>query len=145
MSFQRVLIAIDLSPIATHAMDVGVDLAKALGAQVGLIYVVDRKLAYAPEGGVPATVIVDELREEGRRLLKAASHRVGDNPPPWEYLVEGSPSQEIIKAAEEWKADLIVLGTHGRSGVSRAFLGSTAEAVLRHSQIPVLAVRAASQ
>lgn len=145
MSFQRVLIALDLSPISTHAMDVGVDLAKAVGAQIGLVYVVDRKLAYAPDGGVAASVIVDELRDEGRRLLKAASHRVGDDPPPWEYLVEGSPSPEIIKAAEEWKADLIVLGTHGRSGVSRAFLGSTAEAVLRHSQIPVLVVRAAPQ
>ena len=145
MGFQRVLIALDLSPISTHAMDVGVDLAKALAAQIGLVYVVDRKLAYAPDGGVSASVIVDELREEGRRLLRAASHRVGDDPPPWEYLVEGNPSREIIKAAEEWKADLIVLGTHGRSGVSRAFLGSTAEAVLRHSQIPVLVVRAAPQ
>ncbi len=145
MSFQRVLIALDLSPISTHGMDVGVDLAKALGAQIGLVHVVDPKLASAPEGGVPASVIFDELREEGRRLLKAASHRVGDDPPPWEYLVEGNPSREIIKAATEWKADLLVLGTHGRSGISRAFLGSTAEAVLRHSQIPVLAVRAAPQ
>ena len=145
MSFRRVLIALDQSAIATHAMDVGVDLAKALGAHIGLVHVVDRKLASAPEGGLPPSVIFDELRQEGRRLLKTASLRIGGDSPPWEYLVEGSPSREIIKAATEWKADLIVLGTHGRSGISRALLGSTAEGVLRHSHIPVLIVRAASQ
>jgi len=145
MSFQRVLIALDLSPISAHAMDVGAGLAKALGAQIGLVHVVDPKLAGAPEGGFPASVILDQLREEGRRVLETASRRVGNDPPAWEYLVEGSPSREIIKAATEWKADLIVLGTHGRSGISRAFFGSTAEAVLRHSQIPVLAVRGASR
>jgi nucleotide-binding universal stress UspA family protein len=144
MSFQRVLIALDESPVAIHAMEKGVDLAKALGAQIALVYVVDPTLASAPEGGLPASVMLDDLRQEGRRLLKAASLRIGGDSPPWEYLVEGSPSWEIIKAAEEWNADLIVLGTHGRSGISRALLGSTAEGVVRHSQIPVLTVRAAS-
>lgn len=145
MSFRRVLIALDRSAIAAHAMDVGADLAKALGAQVALVHVVDPKLGSAPEGGGPASVILDELREEGRRLLKTASLRIGGNPPPREYLVEGNPIQEIVKVAEEWKADVIVSGTRGRSGISRLLLGSTAEGVLRHSQIPILIARAPSQ
>ena len=59
--------------------------------------------------------------------------------------MEGIPSREIVKAAAEWKAGLIVLRTHGRTGISRALLGSTTEAVVRHSQIPVLTVRGASE
>jgi nucleotide-binding universal stress UspA family protein len=145
MSFQRIVIAIDQGAISERAMDVGADLAKALGAQIALVHVVDPKLASAPEGGFPPSVLLDNLRQEGWQLLKAASLRIGGDTPLWEYLQEGSPSQEIIKAAVEWKADLIVLGTHGRSGIPRMFLGSTAEGVVRHSQIPVLTVRAASQ
>ena len=145
MSFQRILIAIDGGPIAAHAMKVGADLAKALGAQIALVYVVDPKLASAPEGGYPPSVILDEFRQEGRELLIAASVRIGGGSPPQEYLAEGNPSQEIIKTAAEWNADLIVLGTHGRSGISRMFLGSTAEGVVRHAQIPVLTVRASTQ
>jgi nucleotide-binding universal stress UspA family protein len=145
MSFQRILIAIDQGPIAARAMEVGADLAKALGAQIALVHVVDPKLASAPEGGYPPSVILDEFRQEGRQLLKAASLRIGGDPPPREYLVEGNSSREIIKTAGEWKADLIVLGTHGRSGISRVFLGSTAEGVVRNSPIPVLTVRAATE
>jgi nucleotide-binding universal stress UspA family protein len=145
MGFQRVLIAVDGSPIAIHAMEVGAELAKALGAQIALVHVVDPKLASAPEGGFPASAILDNLRQEGRQLLESASRRIEGEPPPREYLVEGSPSREIITLATEWNADLIVLGTHGRSGIARAFFGSTAEGVVRHSQIPVLTVRAASR
>jgi len=141
MSFQRILIALNGSPISIHAMEVGSELAKSLGAQVALVHVLDPKLAIAPEGGFSASVILDHFRQDGRRLLKGASQRIGSEPPPWEYLVEGNPGKEIVKCAEEWHADLIVLGSHGRSGISRAFLGSTAEGVVRHSQTPVLTVR----
>ena len=145
MSFQRVLIAVDGSPVAIHAMEVGAELAKALVAQIALVYVVDPKLASAPEGGVPASIVLNNLRQEARQLLASASQRIGGEPPPLEYLVEGNPRREIIKAAKEWNGDLIVLGTHGRSGIARAFFGSTAAGVVRHSQVPVLTVRAASQ
>ena len=145
MNFQRILIAIDQGPIAARAMGVGVDLAKALGAQIALVHVIDPKGASAPEGGFPPSVILDEFRQEGRQLLKAISLRIGGDPPPREYVVEGNPSREIIKTAGEWEADLIVLGTHGRSGISRVLLGSTAEGVVRHSPIPVLTVRAATE
>lgn len=145
MTFQRVLIALDESTAATHAMEVGADLAKTLGAQIALVHVIDPKLASAPEGGLPASTALDALRREGRRLLRVASLRIGGDPLPWEYLVEGNPRREIVKAAAEWKADLIVLGTHGRSAISRALLGSTSEGVVRHSQIPVLTVKAVSR
>ncbi len=145
MSFQRILIGVCENPTAVQAMEVGATLAKSLGAQIALVHVIDPKRASSPEGGYPASVILDECRQDARRLLKSASLRIGGDPPPWEYLVEGSPSREIVRTAEEWNADLIVLGTHARSGIARAFLGSTAEGVVRHSRIPVLSVPGASQ
>lgn len=145
MSFKRILISVSESPIAIHAMEVGAELAKSLGAEIALVHVIDPKRAGSPEGGYPACVILHECRQQGRRLLKAAAVRIGGEPPAWEYLMEGTPRRQIVKAAAEWKADLIVLGTHGRTGISRAFLCSTTEAVVRHSQIPVLTVRGAPQ
>ena len=145
MSFQRILIGVCENPAAVRAMEVGAALAKSLGAQISLVHVIDPKLASSPEGGYPATLILEECRQDARRLLKSASLRIGGDPPPWEYLVEGSPSREIVRTAEEWNADLIVVGTHARSGLARAFLGSTAEGIVRHSRIPVLSVPGASQ
>ena len=142
MRFQRVLIALDDSALAAHAVDVGIALTRALGAEAALVHVVDPKLAYVPDSGIPAARIMADLKREGHALLEAAVARTPDAPPLWQFLREGGPPHEIIAAAREWNADLIVLGAHGRSGFRRMLLGNTAEAVLRHAPCPVVAVRA---
>jgi universal stress protein family protein len=71
------------------------------------------------------------------RFLAAAPQRTGV-PPPWQFLREGKAADQILAAAREWEADVIVIGTHGRTGVSRIVLGSTAESVVRHGSCPVL-------
>jgi nucleotide-binding universal stress UspA family protein len=141
MPFHRVLIALDGSAIAAHALDVGMTLAQALGAEVSLVYVVDPTVAVLPESGVPPARLLAELRSEGHELLAAAAARIGSTPPPWQFLREGKPPEEIVAAAQEWSADLIVVGTHGRGGLSRIVLGSTAESVLRQALCPVVVVR----
>jgi len=144
MNFQRILIALDESPLSINVLEVGTQLAKELASpQIALVHVLDPKVAYAPEGGLPASTVLDEYREQGRRLLRRASLRIGE-PPPWEYLVEGNASRKIVSTAEEWKADMIVIGSHGRGGIARALLGSTAESVIRHARVPVLTVRGAA-
>lgn len=140
MPFHRVLIALDESVIAAHAVEVGADLAKALQAQTALVYVADPTLASEPDGGVPLAELLAALKREGQAFLAAAAQRLGD-PPPWQFLKEGAPADEIVAVAGEWQADLIVIGTHGRSGVSRLVLGSTAEAVVRHAPCPVIVVK----
>ena len=140
MSFRRVLIALDDSAIAAHAVEVGAELASALKAQAGLVYVVDPTLAFRPDSGVPAADWLAMLKREGQSLLTAAATRSGV-PPPWQFLREGKPADEILAAAREWEADAIVIGTHGRSGVSRIVLGSTAESVVRHASCPVLVIK----
>lgn len=144
MPFQRVLIALDESALAAHAVEVGADLAKALNAQAALVYVVEPALAYAPESGVPPAEMVAALKREGQAYIAVAAQRLG-NPSPWHFLREGKPADEIVSAAREWNADLIVIGSHGRSGVSRLVLGSTAESVLRHAPCPVVVVKAHTQ
>jgi nucleotide-binding universal stress UspA family protein len=140
MSFRRILIALDDSAIAAHAVEVGTELAAALKAQAALVYVVEPGLAFEPDGGIPAAELLAALKRECQAFLAAAAQPSGD-PPPWQFLREGKPADEILAAAREWEADAIVIGTHGRSGVSRLVLGSTAESVVRQAPCPVLVVK----
>ena len=110
-------------------------LAAALKAQAALVYVVDPSLAFVPDSGVPAAEWLATLKREGQSFLAAAAQRTVE-PPAWQFLREGKAADEILAAAREWEADAIVIGTHGRSGVSRVVLGSTAESVVRQRAVP---------
>lgn len=140
MSFRRILIALDDSAIAAHAVEVGTELATALKAQAALVYVVDPTLGFQPDGGIPAAEWAATLNREGQSFLATAAQRTGE-PLAWQFLREGQPADQILAAAREWDADVIVIGTHGRSGVSRLVLGSTAESVVRHAPCPVLVIK----
>jgi nucleotide-binding universal stress UspA family protein len=142
MSFRRLLVAVDAEPIAARAADVAIYLARSLGAELALIHAIDPSFGYAPESGVPAAELVKLAEEDGKRLLAAFRLRAAVEPPPLEFVPVGKPAAEIVKAAREWPADVIVIGSHGRAGVKRALLGSVAEAVMRHAPCPVLVVRA---
>ena len=139
MSFRRILIALDDSAIAAHAVEVGLQLASALKAQVALVHVVDPP-AIQPDSGIPAVEWAATLKREGQAFLATTAQRA-DQPPAWQFLREGKPADQILSAAREWDADVIVIGTHGRSGVSRLVLGSTAESVVRHASCPVLVIK----
>jgi nucleotide-binding universal stress UspA family protein len=141
MSFQRIIIAVDGSAFAAHAADVGFELARSLGAETALVYVVDPSVVVAPEGGYPAGELIALAEQDGQRLLAGFSQRASVQPPPLEFIQVGKPATEIVKAAQEWPADLIVIGSHGRGGVQRLLLGSVAEGVMRHAKCPVLVVR----
>ncbi len=78
------------------------------------------------ETGVPADQQWALLRSDGRALLAAARAAIPGDPHLWEFLREGTPWKEIVESAGEWSADIIVVGTHGRTGVGRLVFGSTA-------------------
>jgi nucleotide-binding universal stress UspA family protein len=140
MTTTRILVAIDESPFAAKALDAGAHLARLTGAQVALVFVVDPRGAAAPEGGPPPDVVLESLRAEGKALLVSAEGKAGFPSKPWHFLRDGRPAEEILATAREWDATFIVIGTHGRSGLTRLLMGSTAEAVLRHAPCPVLIV-----
>jgi len=142
MSFKRILVAVDWSAFAARAADVGLDLARSLGAQVAFINVVDPTTAVVPQGGYAAGDLITLAKQDSKRLLAAFRERAPVEPAPLEFVHVGKPPEEIAKAAKDWPADLIVIGSHGRGGVERLFLGSVAEAVMREAPCPVLVVRA---
>jgi nucleotide-binding universal stress UspA family protein len=141
MSFRRILIAVDKGPVAAHAIEVGLDLAAALKAQAAVIHVTAPPVMYESDAGIPKSELTELAREEGIALLA----QLRENPalPAFahEFLEGGDPATEIARAAQEWPADIIVMGSHGRGGISRVLLGSVAEQVVRHAPCPVLVVR----
>jgi nucleotide-binding universal stress UspA family protein len=142
MKFTRILVAIDGSEFAAHALDVASGLATALGAQIGLVHVIDPKFI-GSETGVPADQLWAMLRADGKGLLETAASTIA-HAQVWKFLREGTPWSEIVDSAHKWPADLIVIGTHGRSGLTRLVFGSTAEGVTRHAPCPVVVVPSAS-
>jgi nucleotide-binding universal stress UspA family protein len=143
MAFKRVLIAVDDSPIAARAADVATELARTLGAELAFVHAVDSSEAYAPESGVPAAELIALAEQDGKKLLEQFRQRAAqEGSSPLTFSSVGKPAHEILKAAKDWPADIIVLGSHGRGGVKRMVLGSVAEGVMRHAACPVLVVRA---
>ena len=140
MSIRRILIAVDEGAIAAHAVDVGLDLAKTLGAEIALIYVAEAPASYGSDTGISPAKFEELARKEGQRLVAGIRQRKRLSESTLEFVESGNPTTEILKAAKAWPADLIVVGSHGRSGLDRAVLGSVAEGVVRKAPCPVLVV-----
>lgn len=97
-------------------------------------------MAYLSEVPSVAEAEIVEGRDQARRHLMPVASRIVDLPVETKVL-SGSPGACIVAAAQDGNADLIVMGTHGRTGVSRLLMGSVAEYVLRHAQCPVLTIK----
>jgi nucleotide-binding universal stress UspA family protein len=145
--YSRILVAIDGSPGAAHALQHAVGLAKGLSASLRIIHVVDiGLLPYGPELSIDIDALLDARYAAAEKILAAARDSV--QAPGLEVetrlLDPATPVQHvaaaIAEAAASWPADLLVLGTHGRRGVERWLLGSVAEGVARRSTVPVLLV-----
>jgi nucleotide-binding universal stress UspA family protein len=145
--FTRILLPYDGSEPATAAMSYAIALARA-GAALDLVYVVDeRPLISSAAAGVSAydpTPLLEALDAQGDALLNEAQRRCHDaGVQSSSTIVHELPISGIVRTAERNDDRLIVIGTHARSGVPRAFLGSTTEGVLRSGSLPVLTVRTA--
>ena len=141
----RILVPTDFSDGARHALDYAVEQARAFAASLVLAHAHTPPMIYAPEG-VMLTPLWDEpeLRAQlADSLAKlAAEVRERGIAEVSTQLLDGTPWQEIVRAAAEDKCDLIVMGTHGRGGLKHLFLGSVAERVVRKAPCPVLTVGA---
>ena len=142
MLFQKILVAVDNEPIAAHAADIGAELARLAGAEMAFIHVIDPALVNAADTGIQPDVFVASAKEEAKKLIDDFRKRLPQQLTALEFVQIGLPLTEIVNAAKDWPADLIVIGSHGRGGITRALLGSVAEGVMRHAPCPVLVVRA---
>ena len=141
---RNILVPIDFSAQAEEALDYAIVLAAKLDATVHLVNVIGIPALGVPELGVAltSTVIEQVVMQNETALEKLAGSRRDRGAKIGETLLKTGDAREMIMhTAEELHADLIVMGTHGRRGLSRALLGSVAEWVVRTSPVPVLTVR----
>lgn len=139
-TIRRILVPTDFQPNSRSALDWAMTLGRKFDASILVFHAgVVPPVSYADVVTWPVGPIEDAARNAMKTLVDAASK---DYPG-----IEGSvrvgigAADEILKEAEDWKADLIVMSTHGRRGITRLLMGSVAENVLRHSATPVFVVR----
>lgn len=142
VDLNRVLCPVDLSDFSRDALRHGRALAKWYRAQVTLLHVYTdaQPLFSEMDGNVALLPLIrpDELEEDVRQFFGPL---LSDSERSIEIVMrKGSPTKEIVRLADELPADLVVLGTHGRSGFERLFLGSVTEKVLRTARVPVMTV-----
>jgi nucleotide-binding universal stress UspA family protein len=143
MTAQRFLIPVDFSEYANQAVEYAIGLASKLGARLTLLHVIQPLPLAGVDMGVtlPYTYIQD-LEAEITNSMQAYLERVTAAGLEGEIaVVHGVPFQEILETAKTQQVDLIVMGTHGRTGLEHVFLGSVAEKVVRLAPCPVLVVR----
>jgi nucleotide-binding universal stress UspA family protein len=141
MNFKKILIAVDSSAFSLKAAEAGFDLAHAVNAEVALIYVIDRtKESIGAEIGPTRQQSEVILLKEAQDVIEQLIKMYNGTAMLYKFTPEGFPKEEILNTAKEWEADVIVMGTHGRSGLSHLFNGSVAEDVLKHARVPVLII-----
>jgi len=149
--YQRILVPIDGSPTSDQGLDEAIALARVTGGSIRLLHVLD-DLVFTTGFETGATYtrnVLPALRQGSERILAAGRKRVSAGSVAADTLTiecfARRPCDVIVEAATQWPADLIVIGTHGRRGVSRVMLGSDAEQVARMASVPVLLVRSADK
>ncbi len=141
--YRLILCPVDFSKASQRAFETAVDLAARLGAELRVIHVYQLPASALPEGVLetPAdieAVLEDRLTKQLDVFVKPGAAR---DVKITTGVCEGIPYVEIKEAADELGADMIVMGTHGRTGLAHLLLGSVAERVLRTANVPVLTVR----
>jgi nucleotide-binding universal stress UspA family protein len=145
--FRRILVPVDYSEHSRHSVRVAAELAAKVGATVDLVHVSDRP-TFASDGvmvrreGEEQRSLADLVRENADSDMSAflAKLELPEGAKVSHRLCNGEPAQRLVEEARTGGYDLIVVGTHGRTGVLHLLLGSTAERLIRLSPVPVLVI-----
>ena len=144
--FRTIILTTDFSDTARQAFEPAIELARAFGSTLWLVYVEEDRLPpFAGEfpgiQGVPLNEILDSHRKRAEEELDRLASEQFAEVAVERRVLTGTPHREIVGFAEEQGADLIVMATHGRGFIAHALMGSTTERVIRHAPCPVMAVR----
>jgi len=142
--FKTILFALDFSQSSDYAFQYALSLARNYQARLLIVHIinepVDLRGFYVPH--ISFEKLEQEIEEGAKKMMeKFCREQLGDYGNYETFLLPGIPYDEIIKKAEEQSADLIIMGTHGRTGLDHVLFGSTAEKVVRKSAIPVMTIR----
>ena len=143
-NFSKILIAVDFSDSSVNAFQLALSMARQYSAQLLVLHVinepVDLRGFYVPH--ISFEKLEEEIEEGAQKMMESFCRRNLEDFSNYECrIVPGLPYEQIIAQAGEKGADLIVMGTHGRAGLDHVLFGSTAEKVVRKSDLPVLTVR----
>ncbi len=144
IKIERILFPTDFSTCAKHALKYALDFAAERGAQLYILHVIPKLNIPVGTGGLafPVSKLYDDMEREAKKNIHhLVPKRFLEKIKVENIIVRGTPFQEIIKAARKYDIDLITIATHGRTGLSHALLGSTAEKVVRTAPCPVLCVK----
>lgn len=144
--FDRILLPTDGSDPAESAVEMALGLAETHEATLCVLFIVDQPTSVSGigEGFAGLDNLLDALEKEGHNTTEEIAERArARDIETTAAVLRGSPHDDILTYANEHDVDIIVMGTHGRTGVKRALLGSVTEDVVRHSEIPVLTVHRA--
>jgi nucleotide-binding universal stress UspA family protein len=143
LGWKRIGCAVDLSEPSRRAMEVAADLAACCGAELSLALVVPPPTPSASDVLVSSKGVAAAATEEAEETLAKWSADAGRRAgmPVRGVLLRGEPAAELARAATEQEWDVLVVATHGRTGVRRLVLGSVAERIVRHAPCPVLVAR----
>ncbi|HBI23773.1 MAG TPA: universal stress protein [Nitrospiraceae bacterium] len=143
--FGKILFPTDFSESAENASRYALSLAKKYGSKVYVIHVIE-PFTYTTEFGLDFSAQLKEMEASARRLLDDIAASIKKtNLDVESVLITGEPFVEIIKYARKEQVDLIVMATHGRSGIEHMLMGSVAEKVVRKSPCPVLTIKKSGQ
>jgi nucleotide-binding universal stress UspA family protein len=138
---RHILVLHDFSDTAQHALSFALDLASKLGAHITVMHAYAIASYAYPEGSLLTAEVADNIEGAALEALEGVAARARRPAVEVQALLrQGRAWNEINSSAEETRADLIVMGTHGRHGVARALLGSVAEKIVRTAPCPVITV-----
>jgi universal stress protein A len=146
MELMKVLVPTDFSNHSDRAIQWGASLAGKYAAQMLLLHVIPPAVEeVSARGSASEEAIMDLEAKVEARLYEIVSQELQESLPVGVKIAVGKPAEEILRVAHEEGVDLIVMGTHGHTGLTHVLLGSTAETVLRNAPCPVFTVRAEAQ
>jgi nucleotide-binding universal stress UspA family protein len=142
LKLQRILVPIDFSDCSKKALQYALPLAKEHGAGITLLYVVPPAYGAGEYGGIDYAQLEAGMKEGGgKELAKLVADEVRGEARAETLVCVGSPARQIIEVARDLPADLVVISTHGRTGLKHVFLGSVTEHVVQRAPCPVFVVR----
>lgn len=142
-TIKKILVATDFSDLSAAAVEYARAFAAKFDAKICLAHVVDTAPLIGPGGGSSLTMSHEIEKDATKELKRYAAKHLGSLRKLELIICEGDPRQEIVKLVEREKIDLIVMATHGRTGLAHVILGSVAERVVQNSPVPVVLVKPA--
>lgn len=142
-TYERVLVPTDGSDTADRAVDHALGIAAAFDGELHALSVVDVSTVASSSDIVPSDTVIESLTDRGERAVASVADRADERGvESVTEVVQGFPGSTILRYVREEEMDIVVMGTHGRTGLGRALLGSTAERIVRRSPVPVCTVPA---